>query len=287
MTVVNVTGQSAEAPLLAPSIWFVGCGNMAGAMVEGWRSAGVDFSNSVAIRPSGTPVPGLRTVRTLGEAGRPPEIILLGFKPQMLQELAPGLNNWITSRTVIVSLLAGSEAATLRDLFPRAQAIVRAMPNVAVAVRRGVTALYSVDADDALRSRLRQLFMILGLTVDCAAEAELAAIGSVAGAGPAYVARFIEALAEAGKAKGLNPELAITLARETVFGTGWLAVTSGAAMDDLVARVRSPNGTTAAGLAVLEPELTPLLQRTIEAAARRTAELAAATRAIDSPEGAA
>jgi hypothetical protein len=98
MTVVNVTGQSAEAPLLTPSIWFVGCGNMAGAMVEGWRSAGVDFSNSVAIRPSGTPVPGLRTVRTLGEAGRPPEIILLGFKPQMLRELAPGLNNWITSR---------------------------------------------------------------------------------------------------------------------------------------------------------------------------------------------
>ena len=287
MSVVTVTAAPAGSPVLAPSIWFVGCGNMAGAMVEGWRSAGVDFAQSVAIRPSGTPVPGLRTVRTLGEAGRPPELMLLGFKPQMLRELAPGLNNWITSRTALVSLLAGVEAATLREQFPRAQAIVRAMPNVASSVRRGVTGLYSADADEGLRTRLRQLFVILGLTVECVEEAELAAIGSIAGAGPAYVARFIDALAKAGEARGLNAELALTIARETVFGTGWLAATSGADMDEIVRRVRSPNGTTAAGLAVLEPELGPLVQRTTEAAARRGAQLAAAARAIDSPEGAA
>ena len=287
MTVVTVTATPAGSPALAPSIWFVGCGNMAGAMVEGWRSAGVDLTQSVAIRPSGTPVPGLRTVRTLGEAGRPPELMLLGFKPQMLRELAPGLNNWITSRTAVISILAGVEVATLRDLFPRAQAIVRAMPNVPSSIRRGVTGLYSSDADEGLRTRLRQLFMILGLTVECIEERELAAIGSVAGAGPAYVARFIEALAKAGEARGLNPELALTIARETVFGTGWLAATSGADMDQIVRRVRSPNGTTAAGLAVLEPELPTLVGRTIDAAARRGAELAAAARAIDSPEGAA
>ena len=287
MTVVTLTAAPAGSPVLAPSIWFVGCGNMAGAMVEGWRSAGVDFAQSVAIRPSGTPVPGLRTVRTLGEAGRPPELMLLGFKPQMLRELAPGLNNWITSRTAVISLLAGAEAATLRDHFPRAQAIVRAMPNVASSVRRGVTALYSADADEGLRSRLRQLFMILGLTVECVEEAELATIASVAGAGPAYVARFIEALAKAGEARGLNADLALTIARETVFGTGWLAATTGADMDEIVRRVKSPNGTTAAGLAVLEPEIGPLVQRTTDAASRRGLALAAAARTIDSPEGAA
>ncbi|MCW3798879.1 pyrroline-5-carboxylate reductase [Sphingomonas sp. BN140010] len=287
MSVVNVTAGPAGSPVLAPSIWFVGCGNMAGAMVEGWRSAGVDFSQSVAIRPSGTPVPGLRTVQTLGEAGRPPELLLLGFKPQMLRELAPGLANWVTSRTAVVSILAGVEVATLRELFPRAQAVVRVMPNVACAIRRGVTGLYSADADEALRTRLRQLFMILGLTVECTNEAELATIGSVAGAGPAYVARFIEALARAGEARGLDPQLSLTIARETVFGTGWLAATTGAEMDEIVRRVRSPNGTTAAGLAVLEPELPALVGRTIDAAARRGAELAAAARAIDSPEGAA
>ena len=287
MTVVTVTGGQPSSGTLAPAIWFVGCGNMAGAMVEGWRSAGVDFTNSVAIRPSGTSVPGVHTVRSLGEAGRQPEWMILGFKPQQLLELAPSVAAFVTSRTSVISLLAGTEAATLRHLFPRAQAIVRAMPNIATAVRRGVTALYMPDVDDALRSRQRQFFMILGLTIDCAAEAELGAIASIGGAGPAYVARFIEALAKTAEDRGIEPSLALSIARETVFGTGWLAVTDNPPMDELVRRVRSPKGTTAAGLAVLEPELTPLLERTVAAATRRGAELAAATRAIDSPEGAA
>ncbi len=42
--------------------WLVGCGNMAGAMVDGWRAGGVDFSGVTVIRPSGTPVEGVRTV---------------------------------------------------------------------------------------------------------------------------------------------------------------------------------------------------------------------------------
>ena len=288
MNVVNVTGaQPSGAGMLSPSLWFVGCGNMAGAMVQGWRSAGVDFAQAVAIRPSGTPVEGVRTVRTLGEAGRAPEWLVLGFKPQQLLELAPGIAPFVGPQTTVISLLAGTEAATLRHLFPQAQAIVRAMPNVATAVRRGVTALYMPDVTDALRSRLRQFFMILGLTIDCNAEGELSAIASIGGAGPAYVARFIEALARTAEERGLEPSLALAIARETVFGTGWLAVTDNPSMDEIVRRVRSPNGTTAAGLAVLEPELTPLLERTVAAATRRGAELAAATRAIDSPEGAA
>lgn len=287
MSVVNVTAQQPSSAVLTPAIWFVGCGNMAGAMVAGWRSAGVDFGNSVAIRPSGTPVPGVRTVRSLGEAGRPAEWLILGFKPQQLLELAPSIAPYVTANTTVISLLAGTEAATLRHLFPNAQAIVRAMPNVATAVRRGVTALFMPDANDALRARLRQFFMILGLTIDCNAEGELGAIASIGGAGPAYVARFIEALAKTAEDRGLEPSLALAIARETVFGTGWLAVTDNPPMDELVRRVRSPNGTTAAGLAVLEPELTPLLERTVAAATRRGAELAAATRAIDSPEGAA
>lgn len=282
---VTITGPRPAAAPHAASIWFVGCGNMAGAMVEGWRAAGVDLSRSVAIRPSGTPVPGLRTVRTLEEAGPPPEIMLLGFKPQMLGVLSPGLNEWMGARTVVVSILAGVEAATLRRQFPGAKAIVRAMPNVASSVRRGVTGLFSPDADPDLRARLAQLFTQLGVVIECPDEGKLAAIGAVSGAGPAYVARFIGALAAAGEARGLDPAVALTIARETVFGTGWLAVGSGATMDEIVARVKSPNGTTEAGLGVLEQDIGPLVQRTIDAAASRGAELAAAARAIDSPGG--
>jgi pyrroline-5-carboxylate reductase len=109
-------------------------------------------------------------------------------------------------------------------------------------------------------------------------ESRLAAIGSVAGAGPAYVARFIAALAKAGEAKGLSPDIAATIALETVLGTSWMAATTGEAMDAVVKRVASPNGTTEAGLGILDPALDKLITATIEAASLRGQELAAEAR---------
>ncbi|WP_309661210.1 pyrroline-5-carboxylate reductase dimerization domain-containing protein [Sphingomonas sp.] len=266
--------------LLPGSTWFVGCGNMAGAMVEGWRSAGVELSQAVAIRPSGKLVEGVRTVQSVGEAGRPPKVVILGFKPQKLDEIAPQLASRLSAQTVIVSILAGVEVASLRSRFPGAAAIVRAMPNLPVAVRRGVIGLYSADADDALRQQLKQLFTVLGMVAWTASEAELAAIGAVAGAGPAYVARFIAALAKAGVQRGLDPDIAATVALETVFGTGWLAAANGEGMAAIARRVASPNGTTEAGLAVLDQDdvFDALIGAAITAAARRGGELAEAAR---------
>ena len=265
-----------SGPRLPAPTWFVGCGNMGGAIVAGWRAAGVDLSNLVVIRPSGTAVEGVRVVRNFAEAGAPPKMVVLAFKPQKLDEIAPELRKWITSRATIVSILAGLETGSLRERFPSAGAIVRAMPNIPVAIRRGVVGLYSADADVSVRQELSNLFGPLGYAPWTTEEAKLAAIGSVAGAGPAYVARFIDALAKAGEKRGLSAELASTLARETVLGTAWLAASSGEDMNAIAKRVASPNGTTEAGLAVLDREnvLDQLVAVTIDAAASRGAELA-------------
>jgi pyrroline-5-carboxylate reductase len=265
-------------PQLPAPTWFVGCGNMGQAIIDGWRTAGIDLSQVVVIRPSGTPVEGVRTVRSLPEAGIPPKMVVLAVKPQKLDEVAPQLKPWITGRTTVVSLLAGAEAASLRQRFSAAGAVVRAMPNLPVAIRRGVTALYTDSADEALKRQLGDLFAALGWSMWTVDEARLSAIGSVAGAGPAYVARFVAALAKAGEARGLSPEIASTVALETVLGTSWMAATTGEAMDAVVKRVASPNGTTEAGLAVLDKALDELIGVTIEAAARRGAELAEAAR---------
>jgi len=263
-----------SGPQLPAPTWFVGCGNMGSAIIEGWRLAGIDLSNVTIIRPSGKPVEGLRTVTSLPEAGVPPKLVVLAVKPQKLDEVVPELKPWITGRATIVSILAGAEVASLRARFPGAGAIVRAMPNLPIAIRRGVTALYSADADDGLKQQIGDLFVALGWAMWTADEDKLAAIGSVAGAGPAYVARFVDALAKAGEARGLSRETAATIALETVLGTSWMAATTGEAMDSVVRRVASPNGTTEAGLAVLDKALDDLIGATIEAAARRGAELA-------------
>lgn len=255
--------------------WFVGCGNMGGAMVEGWRAVGVDLSMATVIRPSGMPVQGVRTVTSLKEAGAAPRMVVLGFKPQKLDEIAPDLAPWITSKTIVLSLLAGVEAASLRERFPKG-IIVRATPNLPVSVRRGVVALYSGDADQPVRDQLSEIFSALGFSMWCETEKALAAIGAVAGAGPAYVARFVGALADAATRQGLPEALAATIAMETVLGTVWRAAATGETTDEIARKVASPKGTTQAGLAVLDQDgaLQKLVGETIEAAAKRGTELA-------------
>src|SRR4030095_7626647 len=115
--------------------------------------AGIDLAALTVIRPSGKSVEGARSVKAFAEAGPPPKLVVLAFKPQKLDEVAPQLRSWLTSKTVIISLLAGVEAVSLRERFPRVGTIVRAMPNLPVAIRRGVIALYSEEADDAQRKQ--------------------------------------------------------------------------------------------------------------------------------------
>ena len=255
--------------------WLVGCGNMTGAMVEGWRAAQAEFGAVTVIRPSGTPVEGIRTVTSVAEAGPPPGLVVLGFKPQQLAAVAPKLAPFLSAKTVVLSLLAGADYATLRKRFPGAAAVVRAMPNLPVAVRRGVVALYSEGADQPVQDQISALIAPLGFGLWTLDEARFGAVGAVAGSGPAYVARFIDALAAAGAQRGLDPDMARTLAVETVLGTGWLAATTSEPPRELARRVASPNGTTEAGLAVLDNEsrLDWLVKDTIEAAARRGVEL--------------
>jgi pyrroline-5-carboxylate reductase len=261
------------ATLPAPA-WLVGCGNMAGAMVAGWRAAGVDLAGVTAIRPSGTAVEGVTTATALPE-GEAPRFVMLGVKPQKLDEVAPGLAPHVGRDTILVSLLAGVSATTLRHRFPDARAIIRAMPNLPVAQRQGVTALYSDDDDAGAREAVEGLIAALGLAPWCEDEAAFSAIGAVAGSGPAYVARFAAALAKGGEGLGLDPELARAIATQTLVGTA--AMAAGETMADIARRVASPNGTTEQGLAVLDADggLQRLVDAMLAAAIARGQQLAA------------
>ena len=222
-------------------------------------------------------MPGVRTASIIcRHEAIAAQLVLLGVKPQKLDEVAPELAKHLNSNTVLVSILAGVEIASLRARFPDAGQIVRAMPNLPVSEGRGVVALTGGDGS------IDPLFELLGTVVRTDSEAELAAIGSLAGAGPAYVARFIAALAKAGVERGLDPALADRIALETVLGTAAMAKANGE--DDGIDRGarRQSERDDRGGLARCSiPSSTALISRTLEAASRRGEELAAAAR-IDS-----
>ena len=275
-----MTDQPTEIARLPQPLWMAGCGNMGSAIVAGWRSAGFDLSGLTIVRPSGAEVAGVRTVTDARDAGSAPAVVVLAMKPQQLDAVAAALRPHLSSKTLVVSILAGVELASLRQRFPGVRAVVRAMPNLAVAMRRGVIALAGDNEDAALKREVAEIFQPLGFAPWMIDEEKFAAVGSVAGAGPAYVARFIAALTKAGEKLGLSPEMASTVALETVFGTAWMAAGTGEPMDSIANRVASPGGTTEAGLAVLDRNgvFEELLALAIGAASRRGTALARSAR---------
>jgi pyrroline-5-carboxylate reductase len=126
------------------------------------------------------------------------------------------------------------------------------------------------------RSLATSLLEAVGKVEWVADESLLDAVTALSGSGPAYVFLLIEALAAAGAKAGLPADLALRLARETLFGAAALAEESSDSAEQLRRNVTSPNGTTAAALGVLMAEdgLQALLERAVGAATQRSRELA-------------
>lgn len=201
-----------------------------------------------------------------------PDVLVLAVKPQVWRTAAAVLADRIGPMTVVVSVMAGVTTADIATLFP-GSAIIRAMPNTPAGIGAGVTALFT-EAGDMAEGAAEALFSAAGTTVWLTDEADFDAVTAVSGSGPAYVFAFIEALAAAGEAAGLEPGLAARLARATVTGAAALAAADGTVPADVLReRVTSPGGTTAAGLAVLVPRLAPLMVKTVAAAAARSRKL--------------
>lgn len=254
-------------------------------MLHGWLDAGVAVERFTVVRPSGVaPAQGVRTLTALpvGEPG--PAIVMLGVKPVKIDDVAPALAPLLAPKTVLISILAGVEIASLRARMPVPSAVVRAMPNLPVGLRAGVTGLFADGLDAAGCAEITDLMALLGIAEWVDDEAALDAVSVLAGSGPAFVYRFIDALAVAGAEIGLDAAQARRLALGTVEGAAMLAAKAKYSPAVLADWVASPGGSTRKGLDVLDEEkaLRRLLSRTLAASRRRVAEMAAEARVPNS-----
>jgi pyrroline-5-carboxylate reductase len=255
----------------------LGCGKMGSALLAGWLKAGLPVGSVWVVEPN--PSDWLIGLGTRLNEGLPeaPAVALVAVKPQMMGQALPRLQAMGNGSTLFVSIAAGTTIATFEALLGDRTAIVRTMPNTPAMVGRGITAIcrnrHVSDADFALA---RNLMAAVGDVVTLDGEHQIDAVTAVSGSGPAYVFHLIEALAAAGEAEGLAPQVAMQLARATVCGAGELAFQSAETAAQLRVNVTSPGGTTAAALAVLmdaETGLPPLMRRAVKAAADRGREL--------------
>lgn len=254
-----------------------GCGNMGGAMLAGWLAGGIDPASFTVVDPYLAEAPaGVRLLAGL-PAGEPiADVVLLGFKPHQLPVASQAVSPVIGAGTLVLSILAGVDLATLRTTFPGAGAIVRVMPNLAAALGKSPIALFG-DATGAARELTDRLMAPLGEAQWLAAESEMDLVTALAGSGPAFVYRVIDALAGAAAALGLPRDQADRLALAMVEGAALLAAQSPHSPGELARRVASPGGVTQKGLDVLDADgrLASLMTDTLRAARDRSADMTA------------
>lgn len=260
------------------SILLIGCGNMGGAMLAGWLRSGMDPSGFTVVDPVLEQAPeGVTLLRALPDQQF--DAVLLGIKPQLLGEVAPTIVPLAGPQTIVLSILAGVELASLAARFPHAKGLVRIMPNLAAAIGKSPIALAQCGLGEAGVAQITALMAPLG-TPEWFDESQFDAVTALAGSGPAFVYRFIDALAAGAVALGLAADQAQRLALAMVEGAGALASASPYAPGELARRVASPGGTTEAGLKALDADaaLADLVAATLKAAATRSAEMSAAAR---------
>lgn len=255
----------------------LGCGKMGSAMLAGWLDGGLPASSVWVIDPAPSDWLRAQGVHLNTDLPALPAIVLVAVKPQMMGAALPAIQALGSGDTLFVSVAAGTTIATFEEVLGADTPVIRAMPNTPAAIGRGITALIgNAQADAADMDLAETLLSAVGQTVRLDSESQMDAVTGVSGSGPAYVFHLIETLAAAGAAQGLDPDLAMRLAKATVAGAGALAEAADEDPAQLRINVTSPNGTTQAALEVLMDENTgfpPLLNRAVAAATRRSEEL--------------
>ncbi|MEQ8269084.1 MAG: pyrroline-5-carboxylate reductase [Parvibaculum sp.] len=270
---------SLERPLV-----LVGAGKMGGALLSGWLDKGLSAAQVFVRDPA--PAPDIARLAEAGGialnaavrdiAAARPAVVLVAIKPQAMGDVLPELALLVHPETLFISIAAGTSLHRLKELLGAEVHAVRAMPNTPSAIGRGITVACANERVTVAQREIAQRLLAAVGNVDWVeSEVQIDAVTAISGSGPAYVFYMVECLAAAAEALGLDPVLAMKLARETVSGSGEMLYRSSEPVSALRANVTSPGGTTAAALDVLMGEggLSPLMRRAALAARDRAREL--------------
>lgn len=209
------------------------------------------------------------------KAVRDAKIIILAVKPQNMAATLQDIKYYVDTSKVIISIAAGITTALIEKTLGKGIRVVRVMPNTPALVGEGAAAVaagrHAQDNDVKLTLAI---FNAVGVSVEVK-ERSMDAVTGLSGSGPAYFFLIIEALINAGLKTGLSYDLAKKLATQTMLGAARLCMASDKEPAQLREMVTSPNGTTFAGLQVMEKKkLRDIIIATVEAATNRSKELA-------------
>jgi pyrroline-5-carboxylate reductase len=269
----------------APSIALLGGGNMGRALLGGLIRRGMPKDSlrvgeaDAGARRTLEQDLGVRTYADNEGAVREADVILLAVKPQDTGAVLSALRPELARRPrLLISVAAGIEIRSLESWCGEGCAVVRAMPNRPALVGAGATGVYASSTVSVSQKELAEhILQAVGTVVWLKSESDLDVVTALSGSGPAYFFLLAELMMQSAVALGLEPAAARELAVATLHGAGVLAHASDADLARLRAEVTSKGGTTEAALGELAGPagISPVVERALAAATRRSRELAA------------
>ena len=201
-------------------------------------------------------------------------VVILGVKPVGTADLAREIGGSLAPDTIVISVAAAVSIEQLEAALPAGQPVIRTMPNTPAKLGRGVVSVSPGTGCSTRQLQLaKNLLSAVGTVVEIPEE-QVDALSAISGSGPAYAFYLAEAMAAAGVELGLDPELSLLLARETVAGAGFMLAEPGADPTALRKAVTSPNGTTERAITTFDERGLPaIIAAGARAAAARAGEI--------------
>lgn len=263
---------------------FVGGGNMACALAGGMLAAGYEPGHILISEPLADhrkrlakELPGAIIHDSNHAVVSEAECVLLAVKPQILSDVCKPLAGTVQrTKPLIISIAAGVRSRDIDAWLGGDLSIVRAMPNQAALLRLGISGIYANERTTPAQLQIASnIIATTGPVIPVPTERDIDTVTAVSGTGPAYFYLLVDMLVKVAEQLGLDHDSALALSLETARGAGELAEQSGETMDTLIARVRSPGGTTAAAFDSLDAHgFRDIFSAAVIAARDRAVELA-------------
>ena len=263
-------------------IGMIGTGNMGKALIDGLLRSGETRPENILCADANERQLALvrekykvETTTDNLEAVRASEVVIYAVKPQIIASVLKETTEVLDMSKLIISIAAGVPLAAIESVLNKDLRLIRVMPNVAVAVREGATAVaagaHATPEDIKLAMAI---FNSVGKSIFLKENNLMDAITGLSGSGPAYIFTIVDALADAGVNVGLSRQDALLLASQTLLGAAKMLLETDAHPGQLKDSVTSPGGTAIAGLHTLEKGgLRTTLINAVEAATNRSKEL--------------
>ena len=240
-------------------IGFIGCGNMAKAMISGLLAKGtIAKSDITASDVSKEALAAVKEKLGIGieednkKLVEMSDVIIMAIKPVYMEEVIREISGCVASDKLIITLAPGKTLDWLKETFGKEVKIVRTMPNTPAMVGEGITGFCGNSAVSEEEKKTAKSILESFGSAEEVPERLMDAVCGVSGSSPAFVFMFIESMADAAVAEGMPRAQAYKFAAQSVLGSAKMVLETGKHPGELKDMVCSPGGTTIEGVGVLE-----------------------------------